>query len=208
VAAVKAGKAALKPAKLSHEEAASLVLVGNSAIQALDLMQLSAGQKILIHGGAGGIGSIAIQYAKHLGAYVAATARESDQEFVKNLGADEVIDYEKQKFYELLHDYDAAFDTVGGETYTNSFKVVKPGGAIASMLEHDEELANINGIKSIAMNTQINTENLNKLAKFVENGAIKPQIDKEFSLDEIPEAFKYAESGQAHGKVIIKVGDE
>src|ERR687896_1945454 len=120
-----------KPKTLSHEEAAGLPLVGVSAWQALvETIGLSGGQKILIHGGAGGIGSIAIQLAKHLGAYVATTVSTNDIQFVKEeLGADEAIDYKTQKFEDVLsHDFDAVFDTVGGETYTRSFKILKSGG--------------------------------------------------------------------------------
>ena len=131
-----------KPKTLSHEEAAGLPLAGVSAWQALvETIGLSKGQKILIHGGAGGIGSIAIQLAKHLGAYVATTVSTNDKEFVKEeLGADEVIDYKTQNFEDVLsHDYDAVFDTVGGETYTRSFKVLKRGGMIVSMLEQPNQ---------------------------------------------------------------------
>src|SRR5215216_516430 len=115
-----------KPKTLNHVEAAALPLVGVSAWQALvEKIGLSKDQKILIHGGAGGIGSIAIQLAKHLGAYVATTVSTNDKQFVKEeLGADEVIDYKTQTFEDLLpHEYDAVFDTVGGETYTRSFKI-------------------------------------------------------------------------------------
>src|ERR671918_1498634 len=126
-----------KPKTLNHIEAAGLPLVGVSAWRALvENIGLSKDQKILIHGGAGGIGSIAIQLAKHLGAYVATTVSTNDKQFVKELGADEVIDYKTQTFEDLLpHDYDTVFDTVGGETYTRSFKVLKRGGIIVSMLE-------------------------------------------------------------------------
>ena len=132
MALANADSIAHKPKTLSHEEAAGLPLVGVSAWQALvETMGLSKGQKILIHGGAGGIGSIAIQLAKHLGAYVATTVSTNDKQFVKELGADEVIDYKTQNFEDVLsHDYDAVFDTVGGETYTRSFKVLKRGAAL------------------------------------------------------------------------------
>ena len=117
---------ALKPKSLSYIEAAALPLVGVSAWQALvENMRLSNGQKILIHGGAGGIGSISIPLAKNLGAYVTTTANSDDKQFVQDIGADKVIDYKTQSFEELLNDYDAVFDTIGGETYTKSFKVLK-----------------------------------------------------------------------------------
>src|ERR671914_2021011 len=131
MASAKADKISHKPKTLSHEQAAGLPTVGVSAWQALvETMELSKGQKILIHGGAGGIGSIAILLAKHLGAYVATTVSTNDIQFVKEeLGADEVIDYKTQTFENVLpHDFDAVFDTVGGETYTRSFKILKSGG--------------------------------------------------------------------------------
>src|SRR5689334_13717521 len=128
---------AFKPKRLNHLEAAALPLVGVSAWQALvENIGLSKDQKILIHGGAGGIGSISIQLAKKLGAYIATTVSTDDKQFVEKLGADEVIDYKTQAFEDLIHNYDAAYDTVGGETYTKSFRVLKKGsGIIVSMLE-------------------------------------------------------------------------
>ena len=126
-----------KPKSLSLTEAAALPLAGVSAWQALvENIGLSGGQKILIHGGAGGIGSIAIALAKNLGAHVATTASPDDKQFVAKLGADEVIDYRMQAFEDLVHDYDAVLDTVGGETYSKSFEVLKRGsGTLVSMLE-------------------------------------------------------------------------
>ena len=125
-----------KPKNLSHAEAAGLPLVGVCAWQALvENIGLSKDQMILIHGGAGGIGSIAIQLAKYVGADVTTTVSTNDKQFVQELGADHVIDYKTQNFEDLLHDYDAVFDTVGGDTYIISFKVLKKGGIIVSMLE-------------------------------------------------------------------------
>ena len=125
-----------KPKTLNHIEAAALPTVGVSSWQALvENIGLSKGQKILIHGGAGGIGSISIQLAKHNGAYVSTTVNVNDKQFVQELGADQIIDYNSQKFEDLLHDYDAVFDTIGGDTYKRSFKVLKKGGIIISTLE-------------------------------------------------------------------------
>ena len=156
-----------KPKRLSHPESAALPLVGVSAWWALvDDIGLSNGQKILIHGGAGGIGSIAIQLAKNLGAYVATTVSTNDKQFVQELGANQVIDYKTQTFEDLLHDYDAVFDTVAGETYRRSFKVLKKGGIIVSMLEPpNTELMNQYGVKAIFRFTQVNRERLVKLAQ-------------------------------------------
>ena len=196
-----------KPKNVSHEEAAALPVAGISAWQALvETINLSKGQKILIHGGAGGIGTFAIQLAKHLGAHVATTVREKDKHFVKNLGADEVIDYENQSFDDILKDYDAVFDTVGGETYAKSFRVLKKGGIIVSMLEQPrQDLMKEHGVRAVAQFTQVNGERLSKLAELVDRHAIRVQIDKKFPLDKAGEALMYQQEGHPIGKVIISV---
>ena len=181
-----------KPSHLSHAEAAALPLVGVSAWQALvENIGLSKDQKILIHGGSGGIGSIAIQLAKYLDTYVATTVSANDKQFVQELGADVVIDYKSQNFEDLLHDYDAVFDTVAGETYRRSFKVLKKGsGIIVSMLEQpDSELMHQYSIKSIFQFTQVNRERLTKLAQWVDQNNIKVKVEKTFSLDEAGKAL-------------------
>jgi alcohol dehydrogenase len=199
-----------KPKTLSHEEAAGLPLVGVSAWQALvETIGLSRGQKILIHGGAGGIGSIAIQLAKHLGAYVATTVTTNDKEFVKELGAYEVIDYKTQTFEDLLpsHDYDAVFDTVGGETYTRSFKVLRRGdGIIVSMLEQpNQELMDRFGVKAVSQFTQVNRERLTKLAQWVDQNNIRVNVDRTFRLDEAGKALDYQRDIHPRGKVVLQV---
>src|SRR5215204_5050144 len=123
-------------------------------------------KKILIHGGAGGIGSIAIQLAKNLGASVATTASTDDKQFVQELGADLLIDYKTQTFEDVIHDYDAVFDTVGGDTYRRSFRVLKKGGIIVSMLEQpNSELMNQYDIKAVFRFAQANRDRLTKLAQ-------------------------------------------
>ena len=206
-AAAKKETIAIKPKNTDYIEAAALPLVGVSAYQALvEHMHLAKGQKILVHGGAGGIGSVAIQLAKHLGAYVAATAGSSDIEFVKNLGADEVIDYQKQKFENIVHDFDAVFDPVGGETYTKSFEVLKKAGIIVSMVEQpNENLMQQFEVTAISQFTKINTERLNQLTELVEKGMIKIHVDKVFPLNEAGEALSYLQTGHPKGKVAIKV---
>jgi alcohol dehydrogenase len=198
-----------KPKTLSYEEAAGLPLVGVSAWQALvETIGLSKGQKILIHGGAGGIGSIAIQLAKHFGAYVATTVSTNDKQFVKELGAEEVIDYKTQIFEDLLpHDYDAVFDTVGGETYTRSFNLLKRGsGIIVSMLEQpNQELMDRFGVKAIFQFTQVNRERLTKLAQWVDQNNIRVNIDRTFPLDEAGKALDYQRDVHPRGKVVLQV---
>ena len=196
-----------KPKNISHVEAAALPLVGVSAWQALvDHMGLSKGKKVLIHGGAGGIGAIAIQLAKHLGAYVATTASGRDIPYVKELGADEAIDYKSQAFEDLLQNYDAVYDTVGGEVYTKSFKVLKKAGIIVSMSEQPRlEIMEHYGVKAIGQFTQVNSERLSKLTELVEKRIIKMNIEKTFSLEQAGEALTYLQKGHPRGKVVLKM---
>jgi NADPH:quinone reductase-like Zn-dependent oxidoreductase len=201
---------AYKPKRLNHLEAAALPLVGVSAWQALvENIGLSKDQKILIHGGAGGIGSIAIQLAKKLGAYVATMVSTNDKQFVEKLGADEIIDYKTQAFEDLIHDYDAAYDTVGGETYTKSFRVLKKGsGIIVSMLEQpNSELMQQFGVKAIFQFTQVNKERLTKLAELVDqkNNNVDIHIDKTFSLDDARKALDYQKDVHPRGKIVLAI---
>jgi alcohol dehydrogenase len=194
-----------KPKRLSHAEAAGLPLVGVSAWKALvENIGLSKDQKILIHGGAGGIGSIAIQLAMYLGADVATTVSTNDKQFVQELGAGQAIDYKTQNFEDILHDYDAVFDTVGGETYRRSFKVLKKGGVIVSMLEQpNPELMNQYGVKAIFQFTQADRERLTKLAQWVDQNNIRVNVEKTFSLDEAGKALDYQKDVHPRGKVVL-----
>jgi len=196
-----------KPKRLSFPEAAGLPLVGVAAWRVLtEDMKLSKGQKILIHGGAGGIGSIAIQLAKELGAHVATTVSTNDKSFVQELGADKVIDYKTQTFEELLNDYDAVFDTVGGDTYRRSFKVLKKGGVIVSMLEQpDSELMNQYGVKAVFQFTQPDRQRLTKLAQWADQNKITVNVEKEFSLDEAGDALDYQRDLHPRGKVVLAI---
>jgi NADPH:quinone reductase-like Zn-dependent oxidoreductase len=196
-----------KPKRLSFPEAAGLPLVGVAAWRVLtEDMKLSKGQKILIHGGAGGIGSIAIQLAKELGAHVATTVSTNDKSFVQELGADKVIDYKTQTFEELLNDYDAVFDTVGGDTYRRSFKVLKKGSVIVSMLEQpDSELMNQYGVKAVFQFTQPDRQRLTKLAQWADQNKITVNVEKEFSLDEAGDALDYQRDLHPRGKVVLAI---
>jgi alcohol dehydrogenase len=194
-----------KPKRLSHPESAALPSVGVSAWWALvDDIGLSNGQKILIHGGAGGIGSIAIQLAENLGAYVATTVSTNDKQFVQELGADIVKDYKTQTFEDLVHEYDAVFDTVGDETYRRSFKVVKKGGIIVSMLEQpDSELMNQYDVKAIFRFTQATRERLTKLAQWIDQNNIRVNVEKKFSLEKAGDALDYQKDVYPRGKVVL-----
>ncbi|MCR4324096.1 MAG: NADP-dependent oxidoreductase [Candidatus Curtissbacteria bacterium] len=208
-AAASTGKIAAKPTNINFEEAAAIPLAGQSALQALqDDIKLEKGQKILIHGGAGGIGSLAVQIAKAMGVYVIATAASDDLDYVKGLGTDEVIDYEAEDFTKKVKDVDAVFNTADQETADKSLTVVKKGGVVASMTgEPDPKLAKKLGVKGIAMSTNGDTAKLEKLKNLIENGEVKPQVDKVFSLDEVKEAFTHQEKGHPRGKVVLSVGD-
>ncbi|MFL6487972.1 MAG: NADP-dependent oxidoreductase [Nitrososphaera sp.] len=208
MALANADKIARKPQTLTHEQAAGLPLVGVSAWQALvEIMGLSKGKRILIHGGAGGIGSISIQLAKHLGAYVATTVSTNDVQFVKEeLGADEAIDYKTQTFENVLpHDFDAVFDTVGGETYTRSFKVLKRGdGVLVSMLEQPvQELMDQFGVKALFLFSQANGERLTKLAEWVDQNNIRVNVERTFPLDEARAALDYQRDVHPRGKIVL-----
>ena len=208
MALANADTTAHKPKSLSHPEAAGLPLVGVSAWLALvETISLQKSQKILIHGGAGGIGSVAIQLAKHLGAYVATTVTANDKQFAKELGADEIIDYKTQTFEELIRDYDAAFDTVGGETYSRSFKVLKRGtGIIVSMLEQpNQELMKQFGVKAIFQFTQLTRDRLTKLAQWVDQNNIRVNVDKTFPLEEAGKALDYQRDVHPRGKVVLAI---
>jgi alcohol dehydrogenase len=194
-----------KPKRLNHPESAALPAVGVSAWWALvDDIGLSKDQKILIHGGAGGIGSIAIQLAKYLGAYVATTVSTNDKQFVQELGANQVVDYKTQNFEDMLYDHDAVLDTIGGETYRRSFKVLKKDGIIVSMLEQpNSELMNQYGVKAIFQFTQVNRERLTKLTQWVDQNNIRVNVEKTFSLDEAGKALDYQKDIHPRGKVVL-----
>ena len=207
LAAADANLFGLAPSNISSEEAASLPIVGISAVQALvDLIKLKSGQKIFIVGGSGGIGSLAIQLAKHLGAYVAATASSSNMDAVKQLGADEVYDYKTTDIANKLSDYDAILDTSNGENFKELLKVLKKGGVAVSMKgKADEVTAKQLEITTFNVSTDVNTGSLAKLTELIEAGAIKPQIAKTYSLDQVTEAFQTKQAGHTPGKIVISI---
>ena len=208
-AVTKAGQIAKAPNNLDFKEAASLPLVGVSALQALtEHIKLESGQKIFIHGGAGGIGTIAIQIAKSIGAYVATTATGEGIDLVKKLGADEVIDYKSQDFTEVLHDYHAVFDTVGGDDFNKSLGILKKSGVADSMIaKPDETKVTELGVTAMMQSTRVTTAILNTLRELIEAGKVTPQVGRVFTLDQIQEAFTARESGSVNGKVVIEINN-
>jgi len=206
-AATKASQLAPMPRTTDFLQAAALPLTGVSALQVITQhMKLQAGQNVLIHGGAGGIGTMAIQIAKHVGAHITTTATGEGVEYVKKLGADEVVDYMTQAFDEAEGVYDAVFDTVGGETYERSFKTLKQGGVLVSMtMQPDAELMERYGVTAIAQQTRISTEDLTELAGLVDNGVVTPHVDEVYPLEQVAGAFAARESGKVKGKVVLQV---
>ena len=198
---------AKKPSSLDFSEAAALPLAGVSALQGIEEeIKLASGQKILIIGGAGGIGSLAIQIAKLRGAYVAATAATDDIEFVKRLGADEVIDYKTQDVTKVLKEYDAVFDTAGGEQLNTLFDVLKKGGILVTMAgQPDQEIAEQHEVKAISQMTQVTTKQLTNLAASVDLGNVNVSIEKTFPLSEGKQAFEYFETQHPKGKIVINI---
>ncbi|HJT21616.1 MAG TPA: NADP-dependent oxidoreductase [Nitrospira sp.] len=195
------------PQKVDFGDAAALPLVGASALQGLEQhIKLQHGQTILIHGGAGGIGSLAIQIAKAIGAHVMTTASGEDRTYVQELGADQVINYQNEAFETKVKDVDAVFDTVGGETTNKSFRVLKKGGTLVSMLgQPDSTFARQYGVTAIGQFTQVTSEVLRRLAQLVDGGKVKPRVAKVFPLEKAKEAFQLVEEGHARGKVVFEI---
>jgi NADPH:quinone reductase-like Zn-dependent oxidoreductase len=198
---------AAKPQSIGHKEASALPLAGVSAIQALtEHLRVSSGQTILIHGGAGGIGSMAIQLAKHLGAHVATTVSPDNIEYVKRLGAHTVIDYKNQSFEHVVGGLDAVLDTVGGDTYVRSFNVLKKGGRIVSMLvQPRRELMKKFGVEAFAEFGYVTTDRLTALAKLVDQGVLKVHIDETFQLERASAALLQLEKASPRGKIVLRI---
>jgi alcohol dehydrogenase len=203
-ASVNSANIAHAPKTVDFVKAAGLPLVGASAIQTVeDAIKLKKGQKLLILGGAGGIGSIAIQLAKSIGAQVATTVSERDIPFVKKLGADIAVDYHNG-FDKTLKDFDAILDLVGGDAAAKSFAVIKKGGILVSLLgQPDAALAEKQGVTAMGQMTSTDTKHLDRLTALVDSGVVSIRIDKVFTIDQAREAFTRAEQGHPQGKVIL-----
>ena len=206
-AMIKRSDLAIKPTNISHQQAAGIPLAGLTAWQALvEHGHLQPGEKVLIHAGSGGVGSLAIQIAKHLGAFVATTTSGSNLGMVEDLGADVAIDYQTQRFNEELSDYDLVIDTLGGESLERSFATVKRGGRIVSIKgEAPKGLADESGVHFTAFYMTPSGTMLTTLAGLIESGALRPIVDSVFPLSEVQQAFDRSDAGHARGKIIIQV---
>ena len=226
---IRADEVALKPKSLSHVEAASLPLVALTAWDSLAAMKVKRGQRVLIQAGAGGVGTVAIQLAKHLGAEVLATCSAANVELVKRLGADVVIDYRAQDWREVARGCDAVLDSLGGEALHGAVATVKRGGRIACITpglpDFTERYGSVPGLvafggwmgatmlrarvtRGVAVSLvtrRPSGKTLGELMRLVDTGALKPVIDRVFPLSEAAEAHRYLETGRARGKVVLSV---
>ena len=229
--AVNESAVARKPASLSMEEAASIPLVGLTVWQALvEKANLKKGQKVFIQAGSGGVGTFAIQLAKHLGAIVATTTSTANVDWVRRLGADIVIDYRKQDFESILHGYDVVLNSQDGKTLEKSLRILKPGGQLISISGPPDPAfaADIgapgfvklilrllsSGVRRRAKRLGVDYSflfmkasggQLREITPLIDAGAIRPVVDKVFPFESTNEAMAYVEAGRAKGKVVIKV---
>ncbi|WP_275293385.1 NADP-dependent oxidoreductase [Amycolatopsis sp. La24] len=199
-----------KPKELSHVEAAALPVVGLTAWQGLvDLGGVTAGDRVLIHGGGGGVGHVAIQLAKALGAHVITTASESKREFVEGLGADEVIDYTKVDFAEAAKDVDVVLDTLGGDAAERSLGVLRPGGhLVTAVAEEDTALIakfEAAGMRFSGIAVEPDPIALRELVALVEQGKLRVHVQETFPFERIADAHRLLEGGHLRGKVVLTV---
>jgi NADPH:quinone reductase-like Zn-dependent oxidoreductase len=205
--AIKAAIIAKKPEGLSHVNAAALALTGLTAVNSVeDTLKLKRGETILIQGGAGGVAGFAIQFAKHLGARVITTASAANRDYVKSLGADEVIDYNSQDFTKVVSNCDAVFDTVGGDVAEKSFAVLKPGGRaafIASGMEAPKP--NRPDVAALRPPVPRSRAAMERVGELIASGAVRPPEIKLYRLDQAADAHRLSESRHFRGKLVFQI---
>lgn len=214
----------LKPGNISFEEAASIPLAGLTAFQALEYAGIKPNDKVLIHAGSGGVGSLAIQYAKAKGAFVFTTTSTNNVEWVKELGADRVIDYKIENYKSLATEFDIVLDTLGQEYTAGAFEVIKKGGKVISIAGPlDEDSAKMFGMTDYVMPEEIanlckekeasykfifmhpNGSHLGEIKALIEGEKLKPIVEKVYPFSEGIDAFQHLATGRAKGKVVIKM---
>ena len=197
-----------KPKALDHLQAAAIPVPAMTAWQALfDKAKLGLGQKVLIHAAAGGVGSFAVQLAKWKGAYVIGTASGPAGGLVRSLGADEFIDYRATRFEEALREVDVVFDTVGGDTQERSWKVLKKGGVLVSIVQPpSEKIAAAHGVRGLFLAEDASrSEELTQIAELVANGQVKVNVETILPLRDARQAQELSQTGHAHGKIVLTV---
>jgi NADPH:quinone reductase-like Zn-dependent oxidoreductase len=197
-----------KPASLTFEQAASLPMGALTAWGAvIDTAKVETGQRVLVNGAAGGVGSYAVQLAKWKGAHVTGTASEDNLEFVQSLGADDVIDYNATRFETVLNDIDAVIDTVGGDLPERSFQVIRPGGifvTIAAMLPEDAGKAQ--NIRAVSAGPA-SADKLKQISELIETKHVKPVVGPVFPLVDVHQAHELSQTGHGHGRIILQIGN-
>ncbi len=199
-----------KPGRLDHVQAAAVPLSALTAWQALfGQAHLTAGQTVLIHGGAGGVGVFAVQLAHWVGARVVATASARNGDFLRELGADEIIDYTTTRFEEVVHAVDLVFDTVGGETLERSWQVIKPAGMLVSIVSPRPPQAAANGhdVRFSYFVVEPNRDELIRITALIDGGQLRPIVDTVFSLIQARQAYEQAGRGHTRGKIVLRVMD-
>jgi NADPH:quinone reductase-like Zn-dependent oxidoreductase len=204
---VKQTELAAKPARVSHAEAASLPLVALTAWQALfETADLQPGQTVLIHAGAGGVGTSAVQLAKWRGARVIATASERNHDFLRSLGADVVIDYRTQRFEDIAQDVDVVLDPIGGETQLRSLETLRDGGILVSLVGLMREARPpARNVRATGILVRPDAEQLVRIAELVVSGDLRPVVSHRFGLHEVAAAHRQSETGRTRGKIILTV---
>jgi NADPH:quinone reductase-like Zn-dependent oxidoreductase len=205
--AIGAAIVAKKPAALSHVDAAALALTGITALISVeDTLQLKSGETILIQGGAGGVASFAIQIAKHIGARVITTASAANHAYLRDIGADEVIDYKANDFTKVVSNVDAVFETVGGDVAMKSFAVLKPGGR-AAFIASGQTAPKPDRIDVISLRPAVNRDrpHLERIAALFQSGAIRPPEVKLYDLAQAEEAVRLSEAMHVRGKLVFKL---
>src|SRR6266705_5388346 len=199
-----------KPRTLDHVQAAAVPLTALTAWQALfEHASLVAGQTVLIHGAAGGVGVFAVQLAHWSGAHVIATASARNRDFLRDLGANEIIDYTTTRFEEVVHDVDLVFDTVGGDTLERSWQVVKPGGVLVSVVSPRPsfEEAKAHGVRPVWFVVEPNREQLIQIGALIDAGKVRPIIETILPLSQASQAYEQGARGHTRGKIVLRVVD-
>ncbi len=202
------GAMAHKPQEIDHVHAAAIPLAGQTAWQGLFRYgQLKAGQAVLIHGGSGGVGHFAVQFAKAKGASVITTVSTERLEFARSLGADVVIDYKTQRFEDLAQDLDMIFDLVDGETRERSWKLLKKGGVLVSTLtDPSQQTAARHGVRALRYTVEPDGKELAEILSLVASGRVKPHVQKTYPLEEAAQALNCVEQGDSTGKIVLIAG--
>lgn len=205
-AVAKAADMARPPVNLDVVQAAALPLAGSTAWQAMfDLAGLVGGQRLLVTGSSGGVGSLGVQFAKARGAHVTAMASARNEAFVRSLGADEFIDYTAQPFEEVARDMDVVFDTVGGETFDRAFRTLKAGGFLVTAVAFPKNEAERHGVRVARAFTKPNAATLAAIRDLVEAGKVKPHVDTVLPLAAVRQALALSEAGRTRGKIVLQI---